>query len=62
MLDIQDELKARSAELHAVEESKRKLQNEKTSLEERLSRIERKNADEVKMYILFSQLYDAYIT
>ncbi|KAI3462271.1 hypothetical protein Pfo_018934 [Paulownia fortunei] len=44
---IQDELKARSAELHAVEESKRKLVNEKTSLEERLSRLERNNADEI---------------
>ncbi|KAL8038155.1 hypothetical protein ABFX02_11G085900 [Erythranthe guttata] len=45
--NIQDELKARTVELHAVEEAKRKLVNEKTSLEERLSRLERKNADEV---------------
>ncbi|KAK6127578.1 hypothetical protein DH2020_038696 [Rehmannia glutinosa] len=43
----QDELKSRTAELHAVEESKRKIVNEKTSLEERLSRLERKNADEI---------------
>ncbi|KAG8373568.1 hypothetical protein BUALT_Bualt11G0038000 [Buddleja alternifolia] len=44
---IQDELKARSAELQAAEASKRKLVNEKTSLEERLSRLERKNGDEI---------------
>ncbi|KZV26025.1 kinesin-like calmodulin-binding protein [Dorcoceras hygrometricum] len=44
---IQDELKLRTAELHAVEESKRKLVNEKFSLEERLSRLDRKNADEI---------------
>ncbi|GFP91293.1 kinesin-like calmodulin-binding protein [Phtheirospermum japonicum] len=43
----QDELKARSAELHVLEESKRKIANEKTSLEERLSRLEKKNADEI---------------
>ncbi|KAL2247148.1 kinesin-like protein KIN-14I [Sesamum indicum] len=43
----QDELKACSAQLHAVEESKRKLVNEKTSLEERLSRLERNNNDEI---------------
>ncbi|KAK4384004.1 Kinesin-like protein KIN-14I [Sesamum angolense] len=42
----QEELKACSAQLHAVEESKRKLVNEKTSLEERLSRLERNNTDE----------------
>ncbi|PIN12565.1 Kinesin (KAR3 subfamily) [Handroanthus impetiginosus] len=44
---IQDELKARNAELHVVEESKRKLVNEKTSLEERLSRLERNKTDEL---------------
>ncbi|KAK4490451.1 hypothetical protein RD792_001128 [Penstemon davidsonii] len=44
---IQDELKSRSAELHAVEETKRKLLNEKVSIEERLSRLERKNGDEI---------------
>ncbi|KAL0286920.1 UNVERIFIED_CONTAM: Kinesin-like protein KIN-14I [Sesamum angustifolium] len=43
----QEELKACSAQLHAVEESKRKLVNEKTSLEERLSRLERNNTDEI---------------
>ncbi|KAL2531193.1 Kinesin-like calmodulin-binding protein [Abeliophyllum distichum] len=43
----QDELKARSAELHAVEESKRKLTSEKASLQERITRLERKNADEI---------------
>ncbi|XP_022859794.1 kinesin-like protein KIN-14E [Olea europaea var. sylvestris] len=40
-----DELKARNAELHAVEESRRKLMSEKTSLAERLTRLERKNAE-----------------
>ncbi|KAL3845048.1 hypothetical protein ACJIZ3_002451 [Penstemon smallii] len=44
---IQDELKSRSAELHAVEETKRKLLNEKVSIEEKLSRLERKNVDEI---------------
>ncbi|KAL2531195.1 Kinesin-like calmodulin-binding protein [Abeliophyllum distichum] len=43
----QDELKARSAELHAVEEPKRKLTSEKASLQERITRLERKNADEI---------------
>ncbi|XP_022859795.1 kinesin-like protein KIN-14E [Olea europaea var. sylvestris] len=40
-----DELKACNAELHAVEESRRKLMSEKTSLAERLTRLERKNAE-----------------
>lgn len=44
---IQDELKVRTAELHAVEESKRKLVNEKLSIEERLLRLDRKNSDEI---------------
>ncbi|CAI9780861.1 unnamed protein product [Fraxinus pennsylvanica] len=43
----QDELKALNAELHAVEESRRKLRSEKASLEERLARHERKNTDEI---------------
>lgn len=44
---IQDDLKARTAELHDIEESNRKLASEKTSLEERLLRLQRKNADEI---------------
>ncbi|KAL2531196.1 Kinesin-like calmodulin-binding protein [Abeliophyllum distichum] len=44
---LEDELKARSAELHAVEEPKRKLTSEKASLQERITRLERKNADEI---------------
>ncbi|KAL8532214.1 hypothetical protein ACS0TY_008714 [Phlomoides rotata] len=44
---IQDELKARTAELHVLEESNRKHMNEKTSLVEKLSRLQRKSADEI---------------
>nr|GMC65960.1 kinesin-like calmodulin-binding protein [Ipomoea batatas] len=44
---IQDELKARLMELHAAEETKRKLLNEKVSLEEKISRLEKKKSDEV---------------
>nr|GLL19033.1 kinesin-like protein KIN-14E isoform X1 [Ipomoea trifida] len=43
---IQDELKARLMELHAAEETKRKLLNEKVSLEEKISRLEKKKSDE----------------
>lgn len=46
---IQDDLKARTAELHDIEESNRKLVNEKTSLEEKLSRLQKKNADEISI-------------
>ncbi|KAL1566700.1 Kinesin-like protein KIN-14E [Salvia divinorum] len=44
---IQDELKARTAELHDAEETNRKLASERASLEEKLSRLQRKNADEI---------------
>lgn len=53
MRKIQDDLKARTAELHDIEESNRKLANEKTSLEEKLSRLQKKNADEVRIPIFF---------
>ncbi|CAA2968417.1 kinesin-like calmodulin-binding [Olea europaea subsp. europaea] len=43
----QDELKARNAELQAAEESRRKLISEKATLEERLTRLERNNTDEI---------------
>ncbi|XP_051139409.1 kinesin-like protein KIN-14E [Andrographis paniculata] len=46
---VQDELKARTAELAAAEESKRKLMNEKAWLEEKISRLGRKNSDEIAM-------------
>ncbi|GER37044.1 kinesin-like protein [Striga asiatica] len=45
----QGELKARSAELLVVEESKRKIVNEKTLLEERFSRLEKKYTDEIAL-------------
>ncbi|CAA0821062.1 Kinesin-like calmodulin-binding protein [Striga hermonthica] len=45
----QDELKARNAELLFVEESKRKIVNEKTLLEERLSRVEKKYVGEIAL-------------
>lgn len=45
---IQDELKARTLELHVAEESKRKLLTEKVLLEERISRLEKKKIDEVE--------------
>ncbi|CAI9110386.1 OLC1v1010396C1 [Oldenlandia corymbosa var. corymbosa] len=45
---IQDELKARTLELHAAEESKRKLLAEKVSLEERISTLEKKKMDEAE--------------
>ncbi|KAH6799336.1 kinesin-like calmodulin-binding protein [Perilla frutescens var. frutescens] len=47
LLKIQDDLKARTAELHDMEESNRKLASEKKSIEERISRLQRKNADEI---------------
>lgn len=34
-------------DLHAAEETKRKLLNEKVSLEEKISRLEKKKSDEV---------------
>ncbi|CAA0813431.1 Kinesin-like calmodulin-binding protein [Striga hermonthica] len=45
----QDELKARNAELLVVEESKRKIVNEKTLLEERFLRLEKKYTDEIAL-------------
>ncbi|KAI3798704.1 hypothetical protein L1987_33982 [Smallanthus sonchifolius] len=46
---IQDELRTRSSELHAAEESKKKLYNEKILLEERISRLEKKKVDEIRL-------------
>lgn len=46
---IQDELRMRSSELHAAEETKKKLYNEKMLLEERISRLEKKKADEIRL-------------
>ncbi|KAK2967152.1 hypothetical protein RJ640_026543 [Escallonia rubra] len=46
---IQDELKMRSSELHAAEEAKRKLVNEKLLLEEKNLRLEKKRADEIQI-------------
>nr|GEU46644.1 kinesin-like protein KIN-14E [Tanacetum cinerariifolium] len=45
---IQDELRIRSSELHAAEETTKKLYNEKMLLEERISRLEKKKVDEVR--------------
>lgn len=45
---IQDELNTRNLELHTAEETKRKLLNEKLSLEERILRLEKKKMDEVE--------------
>ncbi|GMY11037.1 kinesin-like protein KIN-14E isoform X2, partial [Fagus crenata] len=44
---LQDELKVRSEELHAAEETIKKLANEKLSLEQRIYGLEKKKADEI---------------
>lgn len=44
---LQDELKLRSEELHAAEETIKKLVNEKLSLEQRIYGLEKKKADEI---------------
>nr|XP_043631561.1 kinesin-like protein KIN-14E [Erigeron canadensis]XP_043631562.1 kinesin-like protein KIN-14E [Erigeron canadensis] len=46
---IQDELRTRSLELHSAEEAKKKLFNEKMLLEERISRLEKKKVDEIRL-------------
>ncbi|KAC9897492.1 hypothetical protein E3N88_45115 [Mikania micrantha] len=46
---IQEELRTRTSELHAAEEAKKKLFNEKILLEERISRLERKKVDEIRL-------------
>ncbi|KAJ0703716.1 putative minus-end-directed kinesin ATPase [Helianthus annuus] len=46
---IQDELRTRSLELHAAEEMKKKLFNEKLLLEEKISRLEKKKVDEIRL-------------
>ncbi|CAK9139640.1 unnamed protein product [Ilex paraguariensis] len=45
---IEDELKVRSVELHAAEESKKLLVNENRLLEEKISRLEKKKVDETR--------------
>uniref|UniRef100_A0A5B7AQB9 Kinesin-like calmodulin-binding protein n=1 Tax=Davidia involucrata TaxID=16924 RepID=A0A5B7AQB9_DAVIN len=47
---IQDELKVRNAELHAAEETTKRLVNEKLLLEERVLRLEKKKSDEVEIF------------
>jgi hypothetical protein len=57
---LQDELKLRSEELHAAEDTIKKLVNEKISLEERISGLEKNKADEVILFPLefdFRNLY-----
>lgn len=49
---LQDELKLRSEELHAAEETVKKLVNEKLSLEQRIYGLEKKKADEVVLLTL----------
>lgn len=49
---LEDELKLRSEELHAAEDTMMRLVNEKLSLEQRMSGIEKKKADEVMLLIL----------
>lgn len=46
---IQDELKMRNSELHAAEETKKRLVSEKSLLEERISRLEKKKFEEIQM-------------
>ena len=48
----QDELKVRSAELHAAEEAMKRLANEKKLLDERILRLERKKAEDVSTQFL----------
>lgn len=49
---LQDELKLRSEQLHAAEENIKKLENEKLSLEQRMSELEKTKADEVVLLTL----------
>lgn len=44
---LQDELKLRSEELHGAEETINRLRDEKLLLEQRVSGLEKKKADEV---------------
>nr|XP_023892613.1 kinesin-like protein KIN-14E isoform X2 [Quercus suber] len=44
---LQDELKLHSEQLHAAEENIKKLENEKLSLEQRMSELEKTKADEM---------------
>lgn len=49
---LQDELKLCSEQLHAAEENIKKLENEKLSLEQRMSELEKTKADEVVLLTL----------
>lgn len=49
---LQDELKLRSEQLHAAEENIKTLENEKLSLEQRMSELEKTKADEVVLLTL----------
>ncbi|XP_052196753.1 kinesin-like protein KIN-14E [Diospyros lotus] len=46
---IQNELKLRTAELHAAEETAKRLVNEKISVEERIFMLEKKKAEEMRV-------------
>ncbi|KAA8547628.1 hypothetical protein F0562_004057 [Nyssa sinensis] len=48
---IQDELKVRSADLRAAEETTKRLANEKKLLEEKILRLEKKKSDEVEILV-----------
>ena len=47
MQKLEDELKLCKDELHAAEETIKSLTNEKLILEQKLSRLEKKNSEEV---------------
>ncbi|XP_047314913.1 kinesin-like protein KIN-14I [Impatiens glandulifera] len=47
---IQDELKTRTTALYVAEETTKRLVNEKRALEERIQKIEMKNADQKKIF------------
>lgn len=49
---LQDELNLRNEEFHAAEDITKKLVNERLSLEQRMSELEKKKADEVVLLIL----------
>ncbi|XWS42262.1 hypothetical protein CRYUN_Cryun17cG0152800 [Craigia yunnanensis] len=57
---LQDELKLRTEELHMAEEKTKRLTNEKVILEQRITRLERKKDEEVKVLTKsFEQEYKA---
>ncbi|KAI8536670.1 hypothetical protein RHMOL_Rhmol10G0275200 [Rhododendron molle] len=52
---IQDDLKVRSAELHAAEEATKRLVNEKLLMEQRISRLEKNKTEEAVLEKNFEQ-------